>query len=122
MTPRLRHIASCLGLVAILGGGLVAPALHRAAHGIEHAHHAAGAAAQTDHVHAEGTAFTVSLDGVEFGHDLCLLCLPQPKTTAAPLATPAHFATARTFAPAYEQTAASVAEALVPIRGPPTIA
>ena len=122
MTPRFRHIAACLALLALVGGSVVAPGLHQAAHGFEHAYAAAEAASQTDHVHTDGEGFTVSLDGAELGLHPCLLCLPQPKTTAAPPATPTLFTSASPFAAVAAQAAPAPAEAHRPIRGPPTVA
>lgn len=117
-----RHIAACLALFALVGGSVVAPGLHQAAHGIEHAHAAYEAASQTDHVHGDGESFTVSLDGAELGLHPCLLCLPQPKSVAALPVTPAPFATLQAFAFVPTQELASAGEAHRPIRGPPAIA
>ncbi len=122
MTPRFRHIAACLALLALVGGSVVAPGLHQAAHGIAHAHAADEAAAQTDHVHIDGEGFTVSLDGADLGLHPCLLCLPQPKTVAALSVAPASFAALQAFGPRAVQAVAAPAEALLPIRGPPAIA
>ena len=122
MTPRFRHIAACLALLALIGGSVVAPGLHQAAHGIEHAHAAHEAASQTDHVHSDGESFTVSLNGAELGLHPCLLCLPQPKTVAALPATAAPLVALQTFGLAAAQEATAPAEAHRPIRGPPAIA
>src|SRR5690606_7051643 len=83
---RFRRLSAVFVLAAFVPGEPAGPALHPAAHGIEHAGHAEDAAAQTEHVHAAATVFTVPLDGVPLGHDLCLLCPPQHKD--APSAPP----------------------------------
>lgn len=120
MSLRLRHIAACLALVALLGGGLVAPTLHHAAHGLEHAHEAAAAAAQTDHVHADGVGFTVSLDGLGLG-DPCLQYVSPH--TATPILAASTFVTAVPVpAQARPLGPATVVLALLPIRGPPIVA
>jgi len=122
MTPRFRHIAACLALLALVGGSVVAPGLHQAAHGIAHAHAADEAAAQTDHVHIDGEGFTVSLDGADLGLHPCLLCLPQPKSAAVLFVAPASFVTSEAFGPGAVRPTAAPAAALLPIRGPPAIA
>lgn len=122
MTTRFRPIAACLALFALVGGSVVAPGLHQAAHGIEHAHAADEAAAQTDHVHTDAASFTVSLDGAELGVHPCLLCLPQPKTVAALPVAPTSFAALQTFGLAAPQAAVASPEAHLLIRGPPAVA
>jgi hypothetical protein len=120
MTPRLRSLAACFALVALVGGGLVAPALHQAAHGLEYAHRAEAAAAQTDHVHTDDVGFTVSLDG-HWPDEPCLLCVAPHAalligSAPAPIAADPIPAQARPIAPA------TAVLALLPIRGPPAVA
>lgn len=120
MLPRFRSIAAVLALAAILGGGLVAPTVHRAMHGLEHAAASSAAAAQTDHVHTDGLGFTVSL-GAHAVHVPCLLCVSPhaaPPVLAAPAlaSAPSLLVQARVIAPA------TAVLALLPIRGPPAVA
>lgn len=119
MPPRLRHIAACLALVALLGGGLVAPALHQASHGFEHAQHMEDLAAQTDHVHTDGVSFTVSLDGS--GLDPCLQYV-SPHTAAPILSASALVVANPVPAQARPLGPATAVLALLPIRGPPATA
>lgn len=119
---RRLHIAAWLALAAFVAGGLVGPVVHHAAHGIEHARHAEDAAAQTEHVHAAGTVFTVALDGVPLGHDLCLLCPPQHKDAPPAPAGSAVYAADESFgveAPGVPAAAHGVRHL---IRGPPAVA
>ena len=116
-----RHVSALAALVAFLGGGLVAPVLHRAAHGIEHAHDRHAAATQTDHVHADGVGLTVPLEGFDAPHDLCVLCLPKTSRAAALAVAPAPFAAEHAFASPHRAAPEALAQALLPIRGPPTV-
>ena len=119
----LRRISALLALAAFVAGGLVAPAVHRAAHGIEHAEIRQHIAAQTDHVHVEGVAaFTVSLDGLGSEHAHCTLCLPTQHGHAPIPALPLLVTTNRSFAPQHPAAPATVVLALLPIRGPPAVA
>lgn len=120
MLSRFRHIAACLALVALISGGLVAPALHEALHGLEHAAEAAAAATQDDHVHADGVGFTVSLDDMA-QHAPCLLCVSPhgaPPALSLSAFVPAVLIPdqARPIGPS------TAALALLPIRGPPAVA
>ena len=117
----IRRISAVLALVAFLGGGLVAPVLHRAAHGVEHAEARHAAATQTDHVHADGTGLTVPLEGVALGHDLCVLCLPKTSQTPTLAVAPSPFAAEHVFALPPRTTPTVSAQALRPIRGPPAV-
>jgi hypothetical protein len=120
MSLRIRHISACLALIALIGGGLVAPALHHASHGLEHAHEVAAAAAQTDHVHTDGVGFTVSLDGLGLGEP-CLQYV-SPHTAPPLLATPVFVTAVPVPAQARPMGPATVVLALLPIRGPPAVA
>ena len=120
MPPRLRHIAACLALVALLGGGLVAPALHQTAHGLEHEHQAEAAAAQTDHVHTDGVGFTVSLDGLTLDEP-CLQYV-SPHTASSLLSPPAPVVAEPMPPQARPIGPATAVLALLPIRGPPAVA
>jgi hypothetical protein len=117
------RISATFALLAFVVGGLVGPAVHRAEHGLAHEETRQHAAAQTDHVHVEGVAvFTVPLDGLGGEHLHCTLCLPTQHWRAPVPAAPSLFANDRSFAPQRPVAPATVALALLPIRGPPAIA
>ena len=120
MLIRLRPIATCLALAAVLGGGLVAPALHEAMHGLEHAQQVKAAAAQTDHIHTDGVGFTVSLDGAGL-HAPCLLCA-APHAAPLVLRAPASVLAQSIRAMARPIAPATAGFAPLSIRGPPAVA
>lgn len=121
MSP-FRHISALVALAAFLGGGLVAPALHRVAHGIEHEHARHEAATQTDHVHADGVGFTVPLEGIDVPHDLCVLCLPKTSRTPTLAVAPSPLAATQSFALLHRTAPMASVQVLLPIRGPPAVA
>ncbi|MDX1530960.1 MAG: hypothetical protein R3362_05485 [Rhodothermales bacterium] len=117
----LRHrLSALLLLAAFAAGGLVAPAVHRAEHGLAHHERAAHAAAQADHVHADFTAFSEALTGLE-RHAPCFLCLPTPQAPALLPAAPAPFAAVQSAAPLLPARPAGLSSPLRPIRGPPAV-
>lgn len=117
------RLSAVFALLAFVAGGLVGPAVHQAEHGLMHAETREHAAAQTDHVHVEGIeAFTVSLDGIGDEHVHCTLCLPTKHWRAPVPATPSVLVNDRSFAPQRPVAPATVVLALLPIRGPPTVA
>ena len=120
MMPRLRPIAAFVALFALVGGGLVGPTLHRAAHGLEHAHHVEAIAAQTDHVHTDGIGCTVSLDGLDV-HEPCLLCV-SPQAWSPVVGAGASVSSQPIPAQARPVGPATAVLALLPIRGPPAVA
>jgi hypothetical protein len=120
---RLARIGASLALLAFVVGGLVGPAVHRAAHGLAHDALLEHVAAQDEHVHVEGMAvFTIPLDGIGGEHAHCALCLPTKHLRTAPLPAPSLFANDRSFAPQRPVAPSTVALALLPIRGPPAVA
>lgn len=120
--PLASRISAVFALLAFVAGGLVGPVVHRALHGMEYEHLRQHVAAQTDHVHLGVAVFTVSLDGLGGEHAHCALCLPTKHLRTAPLPAPSLFANDRSFAPQRPVAPATVVLALLPIRGPPTVA
>lgn len=120
--PPIYRLRAAFALALFLGGGLAAPAVHRALHGLEYAQARHEAAAQTDHVHTDGTGLTVPLTGIDLAHDLCVLCLPKQDTGPSLPAAPSPFGADRAFASLRPLAPAMAARALLPIRGPPVVA
>ncbi len=116
----IRRLYALALLAAFAAGGVVAPAVHHAEHGLAHAERAEAAAAHTAHVHADEAAFTEALPHGLTEHGLCIVCAPRPLVETWLAEAPAPAVAEAPSLYTAPVTFGTTSRAACSIRGPPS--